>query len=79
MRVTVSEKGQVTIPKKLRDSLGIEPGQELDFHEEDGKLVARKAGQEDYLERVRTIAGTLKLEAGVDEFIEDIRGSVDLP
>ncbi|MBL8932738.1 MAG: AbrB/MazE/SpoVT family DNA-binding domain-containing protein, partial [Kineosporiaceae bacterium] len=42
MKVTVSEKGQVTIPKQLRDRLGIEPGQQLEFSEEDGRLVARK-------------------------------------
>jgi len=42
MKSVVSEKGQVTIPKRLRDSLGIVPGTELDFTEEDGRLVARR-------------------------------------
>lgn len=42
MRTTavVSEKGQVTIPKRLRAALGIAPGSELEFHEQDGRLVA---------------------------------------
>ena len=42
----VSEKGPVTIPKPLRDSLGLAPGTELDFEERDGTLVARGAPEE---------------------------------
>jgi AbrB family looped-hinge helix DNA binding protein len=34
MTATVSEKGQVTVPKALRDRLGIRPGEVLDFDEE---------------------------------------------
>jgi len=41
---TVSEKGQVTIPKEFREKLGITPGSEVEFEEEDGKLVVRKEG-----------------------------------
>ena len=42
MKARVSEKGQVTIPKKLRESLGISPGDVLDFEEQAGRLVAVK-------------------------------------
>jgi len=31
MSTTVTSKGQVTIPKKVRDHLGIEPGTSVDF------------------------------------------------
>ncbi len=31
MATTVTSKGQVTIPKKIRDLLGIKPGSALDF------------------------------------------------
>jgi AbrB family looped-hinge helix DNA binding protein len=31
MKTTVSEKGQVTIPKRLRDRLGIRPGEVLEL------------------------------------------------
>jgi AbrB family looped-hinge helix DNA binding protein len=37
MRVT--SKGQVTIPKDVRDALGIAPGTDVGFQEEDGKIV----------------------------------------
>lgn len=40
MRVTV--KGQVTIPKPIRDKLGIVPGSEVEFVEEDSAVVLKK-------------------------------------
>ena len=47
MKAKVSEKGQVTIPKRLRDSLGLRTGDVLDFDEESGRLVAVKVAPED--------------------------------
>lgn len=41
MRIT--SKGQVTIPKELRDELGFLPGTEVEFlPSDDGKLLVRK-------------------------------------
>ena len=40
MRVT--EKGQVTIPKELRDALGIGAGSEVDFERANDTIVIRK-------------------------------------
>lgn len=76
MKVTVSEKGQVTIPKQLRTRLGIEPGEVLEFSEEDGRLVARKVYRQD---PVDAVYGILKLGMSSDEFIEEIRGPRELP
>lgn len=41
MRVT--EKGQVTIPKHLRDALGIGAGTEVEFERRRDTIVVRKA------------------------------------
>ncbi|MBD0413816.1 AbrB/MazE/SpoVT family DNA-binding domain-containing protein [Oryzicola mucosus] len=52
MRVT--EKGQVTIPKNIRDRLNIEPGMEVDFvQRSDGvvELVRVPGGRESVLHR----------------------------
>jgi antitoxin PrlF len=40
--VRVTEKGQVTIPKELRDELGIGAGSEVDFERVDDTIVIRK-------------------------------------
>lgn len=49
MRVT--EKGQVTIPKTIRDRLGIEPGSEVEFVERTDGRVELVKGQEDGMRR----------------------------
>ncbi len=71
MKRTVSEKGQVTIPKALRDRLGIRPGHVLDFREEAGRLVATKRAPEDPVEGVY---GILKLGRSTDKAIRLLRG-----
>jgi AbrB family looped-hinge helix DNA binding protein len=78
MKTRVSEKGQVTIPKKLRDQLGIRFGDQLDFEVEQGRLVATKVAERDPIDAVW---GTLKLPAGVsvDEWIDEMRGPAEPP
>lgn len=39
MASTVTRKGQVTIPKKVRDLLGIGPGSVVEFRLEQGRIV----------------------------------------
>ncbi len=69
----VSEKGQVTIPKPLRDRLGIRPGQLLDFSEENGRLVARKSAGDSAAE----VFGILTLNRSTNEVMDDLRGAID--
>ena len=38
----VTSKGQVTIPKKVREQLGVQPGEAIGFEEKDGVLVVTK-------------------------------------
>lgn len=74
MKAVVSEKGQVTIPKRLRDQLGIKPGQVLEFDEDQGRIVARKAPRTD---AVSSVYGVLKLGRSTDEHIAAVRGEPD--
>jgi AbrB family looped-hinge helix DNA binding protein len=51
--VTVDSKGRVVLPKEVRKRLGIEPGTEVDIHEEDGKAVVEpEADPETVIERM---------------------------
>lgn len=74
MKTIVSEKGQVTIPKPLRDRLGIRPGQVLDFREDRGRLVAKKVLEED---PVDAVYGILKMGGATDKWITSMRGKPD--
>jgi AbrB family looped-hinge helix DNA binding protein len=76
MKAKVSEKGQVTVPKKLRESLDIRPGDELDFIEEGGRLVALKT---DALDPVASVYGSVDLGRSTDELVKRLRGDAELP
>ena len=42
MEAAVSEKGQVTIPKPIREQLGLRPGGAVEFSAVEGRLVGMK-------------------------------------
>ena len=71
MKSIVSEKGQVTIPKRLRDRLGLRAGTVIDFDEEAGRLVGRKASSVDPLD---ALYGSLDLGKSTDEVMIELRG-----
>jgi AbrB family looped-hinge helix DNA binding protein len=72
MKTIVSEKGQITIPKALRDELGIQPGQVLDFiADERGCLVATKASSRSGVDE---LYGVLELGKSTDEVMRELRG-----
>jgi antitoxin PrlF len=52
MRARVTVTGQVTIPKRLRERLGVRAGTVLEFTEEHGRLIAVKAGDVDPVSEV---------------------------
>ena len=71
MKATVSEKGQVTIPKSLRESLGITPGTQLEFEEQEGRLVAVRVVDADPFEK---LVGLLP-RMDVDSTLAELRGA----
>jgi AbrB family looped-hinge helix DNA binding protein len=74
MKSVVGERGQVTIPKALRDRLGIKPGEVLDFEAERGRLVARKSQARD---PVDVVYGILESRASTDELVAELRGEYE--
>jgi antitoxin PrlF len=71
MPVTVTRKGQVTIPKPVRDRLGIHPGSKVDFEvAEDGRAflhrVGKRAAKPSRFERMR---GTATAGLSTDEIM----------
>jgi antitoxin PrlF len=74
MRTKISEKGQITVPKALRDRLGIRPGDELDVIDDGGRLVLSRAMPDD---PVAAVYGILDTGRSTDEIIEELRGPVD--
>lgn len=73
MKTVVSEKGQVTIPKALRERLGIRPGMVLDFEEQAGSLVATKVVATG---GVDAVYGILRTHRSTDEMLRSLRGEV---
>lgn len=71
MKSRVTERGQVTIPKELRDRLGIRPGQELAFSEEDGRLILERRPPTHPVDRVY---GLLESDRSTDELMTELRG-----
>jgi AbrB family looped-hinge helix DNA binding protein len=84
METTVTSKGQVTIPKQLRDSLNILPGCKVIWEvNEAGEPVLRKSGpaeerRPDRFDRALG-AAEIKWNGGTDEYMELIRGYSDDP
>lgn len=73
MKAIVSEKGQVTIPKPCRDRLGLQPGTELDFETQNGRLIAVKSRGQDVFRKWRG-RGKLPGNQSVDQYLAKARG-----
>jgi len=77
----VGERGQVTLPKELREKLNIRGGDEVLVHEEDGKITIEKpVSREELAEGYRRYAAKSEALAAemadvsreVDEYLGDV-------
>lgn len=72
LKSVLAEKGQVTIPKIIRDKLALKSGTVLRFTvEERGRIVITKEVAADPIESVR---GCLPYLGSVDKLIDELRG-----
>jgi len=75
MKRTVGERGQITLPKEIRQSLGVTPGSELEVSEENGAIVLRKPSLDDVLDKW---AHTAENPYGsTDAYLEAVRGPAE--
>lgn len=74
MEATVAERGQITLPKAVRDALGLSKGTILKVELDGGRIVLRKS-VDDAISRAR---GRFKLDGFADtsEAMSTIRGRV---
>jgi len=75
MATTVTSKGQVTIPKAVRDRLGLKPGNAVSFEmAEDGRIVLVKLDGERPPSRFAALLGYAGPGPTTDEIMALLRG-----
>ena len=72
MEATVAERGQITLPKAIRDALGLTKGTQLKVELDGGRIILHK-NVDDALSRIR---GKYKLPDGMtsDDVMRELRG-----
>lgn len=78
MATTMTVKGQVTIPKKVRDALKLTPGDGVDFEvNRDGEIVIHKAGARAVKkpDRFEAMRGKAQVKWRTDELMALLRGA----
>ena len=72
LEATVAERGQITLPKQVRDALGLTKGTKLEVQIEGSRVVLRK-DVDDAISRLR---GRFKLPPGMttDDVMRELRG-----
>lgn len=74
MSIAVTSKGQVTIPKPIRDLLDLHPGSRVEFERpEDGRIVLKKSGA-DTPSRISRFRGHAGRNLTTDELMAMTRG-----
>jgi antitoxin PrlF len=75
MATTVTSKGQVTIPKRVRERLAIEPGSRVDFDlTSSGQVVLVKVGATPVVSRFEALRGRAGAGMSTDEIMALTRG-----
>ena len=73
----VGERGQITIPKDIRQRFGIKPNAEVRFEVVDGTIVLKKVANKVSIAQWKGRCKESFRKAGyssVDQYIDDVRG-----
>jgi antitoxin PrlF len=76
---TITVKGQVTLPKKIREAAGLKPGDKVDIRAtaSGGIFIEKPGTSRSYRERVDALAKRRPIrDITTDEFMEASRGEV---
>ena len=75
MKSTLTSKGQLTIPKSIRDRMGLKAGDALEFDEQVTYIKAQRVFDE---KRMRSVAGRGRNDNALSsqEHLDDMRGPV---
>lgn len=79
MKATITSKGQITIPAKIRRKLNLKPGHILLFDENAPYLKATKAFK---IDEMLAVVGCCREEMPgitVEQWLDETRGPVELP
>ena len=78
MKSVLTSKGQITLPKDVRDRLGLKAGDVLEFDESLPYIKAVVRFDED---RLRSVIGRGRAKAGqsTKSILDSMRGKVELP
>lgn len=79
MATTVTIKGQVTLPKAVREAAGIKPGDKVDVRATAAGVFIKKAGPaSDYAAKLEAIANRRLIRGETtDEIMRELRGDPD--
>lgn len=76
-RSKVTAQGQISVPSDVRRKLGIGPGSVLEWEEEEGKIVIRRAGRFSSEDIHRALFGSKAPETkSLEQLKEGIRTSI---
>jgi len=73
MTSTISSKGQITVPKEVRDFLGLRAGTVVEFEVTTGGVLLRKGYKG--VRPVDRVRGILRRTRSTDDLIDDMRGA----
>lgn len=74
MTTTMTSKGQVTIPKAIREQLGLKPGDRVEFQSTEHGISVRRASQRSVFDRWIGALAHLR-GRDTDELLDEMRGS----
>lgn len=71
MDITLAERGQIVIPKEMRDAMGLKPGAKLQISVTDGRLLIEKKVA---LDLSRWVGKAIDDGLTTDEALTELRG-----